>query len=490
MRQPANGDELSSAGVGRSPVARAGTVIDLFPSDEYFGQGRRRRVGIRGKRVRKTEDHSEGGPDGRPSGMALMAIPSPEIFLRLLFDRAVEVADPMRSLARFLPPKPAGRVVVVGAGKASARMAEAVEAEWGPCEGLVITRYGYARPCRGIEIVEAAHPVPDEAGLNATERMLSLLAGLGEGDFVLALISGGASALLVAPAEGVTLAQKQAVNAALLASGAPIDRMNTVRKHLSRVKGGQLAAAAWPARMLTLMISDVPGDDPAYIGSGPTVGDGSTPEDARSVLDRWHVEVPGSVRAALARPSGVVAPSDARLGAVENVIYAAPAQSLKAAAEMAEAAGCEVRILGDALEGEAREVAAAQAAEAIRLKAGRPAGAPPLVLLSGGELTVTRRGDGVGGPNAEFCLALAIALDGTAGIHAIACDTDGVDGAAEVAGALVSPATLAKASAAGLDPALSLARNDAHGFFGALGDQVVTGPTLTNVNDFRAVLIL
>ena len=414
----------------------------------------------------------------------------PAAFLRALFDGAVEVADPMRSLARFLPPKPAGRVIVVGAGKASARMAEAVEAVWGPCEGLVITRYGYARPCQGIEIVEAAHPVPDEAGAAATMRMLSLLEGLGEGDFVLALISGGASALLVAPVAGVSLAEKQAVNAALLASGAPIDRMNTLRKHLSRVKGGQLAAAAYPARMLALMISDVPGDDPAFIGSGPTVGDASTPADARAVLARWGIAVPQSVTAALAGASGVVPPGDARLGRVQNVIYAAPAQSLRAATEQAVAAGYEVQNLGDALEGEAREVARDQAALALRLQSERPAGAPPLLLLSGGELTVTRRGDGIGGPNAEFCLAMAIALNGAPGIHALACDTDGVDGAAEVAGAVIGPQTLAQARAAGLDPDTALARNDAHSFFAGIGGQVVTGPTLTNVNDFRAVLIL
>ena len=414
----------------------------------------------------------------------------PAAFLRQLFDGAVEVADPMRSLARFLPPKPAGRVIVVGAGKASARMAEAVEAVWGPCEGLVITRYGYARPCQGIEIVEAAHPVPDAAGAAATMRMLSLLEGLGEGDFVLALISGGASALLVAPVAGVSLAEKQAVNAALLASGAPIDRMNTLRKHLSRVKGGQLAAAAYPARMLALMISDVPGDDPAFIGSGPTVGDASTPADARAVLARWGIAVPESVTAALSGASGVVPPGDARLGRVQNVIYAAPAQSLRAATEQAVAAGYEVQNLGDALEGEAREVAREQAALALRLQADRPAGAPPLLLLSGGELTVTRRGDGIGGPNAEFCLAMAIALNGAPGIHALACDTDGVDGAAEVAGAVIGPQTLAQARAAGLDPDTALARNDAHSFFAGIGGQVVTGPTLTNVNDFRAVLIL
>ncbi len=414
----------------------------------------------------------------------------PSAFLRALFDRAVDVADPMRSLAGHLPPRPAGRIVVIGAGKASARMAEAVEAAWGPCEGLVITRYGYGRPCRGIEIVEAAHPVPDAAGEQATRRMLALLSGLGEGDFVLALISGGASALLVAPAGAITLEEKRAVNAALLACGAPIDRMNTVRKHLSRVKGGQLAAAAHPARMLALLLSDVPGDDPAFIGSGPTVGDPSTPADARAVIDRWRVAVPRSVEAVLSGRSGVVPPGDARLARVTNVVFAAPSQSLAAAAALAETEGAEVRLLGDAIEGEARDVAAAQAALALGMRRALRPGDRPVVLLSGGELTVTRRGEGIGGPNAEFCLALALALDGAAGIHALACDTDGVDGAAEVAGAQVAPDTLARAAAFGRDPATALAANDAHGFFGALGDQVVTGPTLTNVNDFRAVLVL
>ena len=414
----------------------------------------------------------------------------PGALLRALFDRAVEVADPMRSLAAHLPPRPAGRTVVIGAGKASARMAEAVEAAWGPCEGLVVTRYGYGRPCAGIEIVEAAHPVPDAAGVAATERMLDLLAGLGEGDFVLALISGGASALLVAPAGGITLAEKQAVNAALLASGAPIGQMNVLRKHLSRVKGGQLAAAAWPARMLALMISDVPGDDPGTIGSGPTVGDDSTPADARAILDRWRIAVPPSVDAVLFGPARVLGVADPRLARTENRVTAAPAQSLAAAADAARAAGCTVRILGDALEGEARDVAAEQAALVREIAADRRAGDPPLLLLSGGELTVTRRGDGIGGPNAEFCLALAIALAGCADVHALACDTDGVDGAAEVAGAVIAPDTLARAARLGLDPRAALDQNDAHGFFAALGDQVVTGPTLTNVNDFRAILVL
>ncbi|WP_425471697.1 glycerate kinase type-2 family protein [Rubellimicrobium rubrum] len=417
-----------------------------------------------------------------------MQSPDPSVFLRALFDRAIEVADPMRSLMAHLPARPSGRVIVVGAGKASARMAEAVGSAWGPCEGLVITRYGHERPLQGIEVVSASHPVPDAAGEAATGRMLDLLAGLTEDDFVLALISGGASALLVAPVPGVTLADKQAVNAALLASGAPISAMNTVRKHLSRVKGGQLAATAYPARMLALMISDVPGDDPAVIGSGPTVGEPSSSAAAGVILERWGIQVPDSVRRALAGATDVVPPGDPRLSRVQNRVVAAPAQSLAAAAEQARAVGYRVRILGDALEGEARDVARTMAAEALMLQ--RSVGPEPLVLLSGGELTVTRRGNGVGGPNAEFALALAVALGGSPGIHAIACDTDGVDGAAEVAGAVIGPDTLARSRGLGLDPWAALERNDAHGFFAALGSQVVTGPTLTNVNDFRAILIM
>lgn len=413
----------------------------------------------------------------------------PRGFLRALFDEAVAVADPMRRVPEALPPRPQGRVVVVGAGKASARMAEAVESVWGPCEGLVITRDGYGRPCRGIEIVEASHPVPDARGLAATGRMLTLVGRLGAEDFVLALISGGGSALLVQPAGAITLPELQAVNRDLLASGAPIEAMNTVRKHLSRVAGGQLAAAAFPARMLALMISDVPGDDPAFIASGPTVGDATTPADARAILARWGIEVPASVAAVLGGPTGVLPPGAPALARTENRVIAAPSQSLAAAAARARDAGCAVQVLGDALEGEARDLAAAQAAQARALQAAMAPGDAPVVLLSGGECTVTRRGDGVGGPNAEFALALALALDGAAGIHAIACDTDGVDGAAEVAGALAGPDTLARARARGLDPAAALARNDAHGFFAGLGDQVVTGPTLTNVNDFRAILV-
>lgn len=414
---------------------------------------------------------------------------TPEALLRRLFDHAVAAADPMQSLAAFLPPRPPGRVLVIGAGKASARMAEAVEAEWGPCEGLVITRYGYGRPCAGIEIALAAHPVPDAAGMAATARMLDMLDGLGPDDFVLALISGGASALLVQPAGDITLAEKQAINQALLASGAPIGRMNAVRKHLSRVKGGGLAVAAYPARMLALMISDVPGDDPATIGSGPTVGEASTPQAAAAILQQHGIDMPPSVRAVLDGPGSAVAPDDPRLGRVQNVVFAAPSQSLAAAAGMARQTGAQVRILGDAIEGEARDVAVAHARIALDAQSTMAADDAPLILLSGGELTVTRRGDGIGGPNAEYALALAIALAGAPGIHAIACDTDGVDGAAEVAGAIIGPDTLAKAAQCGADPAAALAQNDAHTFFGALGAQVVTGPTLTNVNDFRALMI-
>ncbi|MEM5582798.1 glycerate kinase [Roseibium sp. AS2] len=409
--------------------------------------------------------------------------------LKSLFQRAVEVADPMKSLAAHLPDKPSGRVVVVGAGKASARMAEAVETVWGPCEGLVITRYGYGRPCQGIEIVEAAHPVPDEAGFAATRRMLDLLSGLGEDDYVLALISGGASALLSAPAGDISLAEKQEVNQKLLASGAPIGQMNTVRKHLSRVKGGQLAAAAYPARMLALLLSDVPGDRPAEIGSGPTVGDASTAEDAKAILKSWKVEVPETVAEVLDGATRVLAPASERLARVSNVVFAAPSQSLEAAASLAEAEGCDVEILGDALEGEARDTARAHATLALSRQRERPEGSRPLLLLSGGELTVTRRGDGVGGPNAEYALALAFALKGAPGIHAIACDTDGVDGAAEVAGAVIGPDTLMRADKAGADAEEALLNNDAHRFFETIGNQVVTGPTLTNVNDFRAIWI-
>jgi len=329
--------------------------------------------------------------------------------------------------------------------------------------------------------------------------MLDLVAGLGPEDLALALISGGGSALLCAPAEGLTLDDKIAINAALLASGAPIGEINVVRKHLSRVKGGRLAAACHPARLLTLLISDVPGDDPAGIASGPTVGETSTPTDALAILKHYRIAPPdaaplaattlGAVMNVLRGPSDVVVPGDPRLATAETRIIAAPSQSLAAAADMARAAGVAVRMLGDAIEGEARALGAAQARLALSLRAEVAASARPLLLLSGGECTVTRRGNGIGGPNAEFALAAAMALNGAPGIHVLACDTDGVDGAAEIAGAYAGPECLTLALAKGRDPAKALAQNDAHSFFGAIGGQVVTGPTLTNVNDFRALLI-
>ncbi|WPY96791.1 glycerate kinase (plasmid) [Limimaricola variabilis] len=412
----------------------------------------------------------------------------PRGFLEALFGAAVARADPMEVMADHLPPRPEGRLLVIGAGKASARMAEAVEAVYGPCEGLVLTRYGYARPCKGIEIVEAAHPVPDRAGLEATARLLDMLAGLGPEDHVLALISGGGSALLCAPPEGMTLQDKQAVNEALLSSGAPISAMNVVRKQLSRVKGGRLGAACAPARLMTLVISDVPGDDPSEIASGPTVADTSKPEQALHIIERWNIAVPDSARAALAAGTDPVRPGDPRLARSETRIVAAPSQSLEAAAALARQAGCEVRLLGDALEGEARDLAREQVRMAREIEDTMTPDSAPVLLLSGGECTVTRRGKGRGGPNAEFALAAAIALEGDPRIHVLACDTDGVDGADEVAGACVGPDTLAKAGREAAEAALT--DNDAHGFFARVNAQVVTGPTLTNVNDFRALLIL
>ncbi|HUF55579.1 MAG TPA: glycerate kinase [Thermohalobaculum sp.] len=414
----------------------------------------------------------------------------PARLLRDMFDAAVAAADPMAVLARHLPERPRGRTVVVGAGKASARMAEALEAVWkGPLEGLVITRYGHARPTRAIEVVEAAHPVPDEAGSRAARRILDTVAGLDQDDLVIALVSGGGSALMTLPAGDITLEEKQAVNRALLASGAGIGKMNVVRKHLSRIKGGRLAAAAHPARLVALMISDVPGDDPGTIASGPTVGERSTPADALGILRAYGIDMPASVRRHLEAGEACPGPNDSRLARVENRIVAAPLLSLRAAARVAREAGVEPMILGDAIEGEAREVGIALAGIAVSVLAHGEPLERPAVLLSGGETTVTVRGGGRGGRNVELLLAVAIQLGGAA-VHGLSADTDGVDGAEEVAGALIGPATLTRAREAGLDPLAALEANDGHGFFEALGDQVVTGPTLTNVNDFRALLIL
>jgi len=367
-------------------------------------------------------------------------------------------------------------------------MAKAVEEAWpGPLSGLVVTRYGHAVPCERIEIVEASHPVPDESGHRAARRMLEMVHGLGRDDLVLALISGGGSALLSLPAPGLSFADKQAVNAALLRSGAPIGEMNTVRKHLSAIKGGRLAAAAFP----TLVISDVPGDDPADIASGPTVADKSTFADARAVLAKYAISEPRSVIAHLDRAADETPkPGSPQLANTTTILVATPQLSLEAAAKVARKAGAFPLILGDALEGEAREVGRVMAGIARQVVThGQPA-PPPLVLLSGGETTVTVRGKGRGGRNVEFLLALAVALDGLPGIFALAADTDGVDGAEEIAGAMVTPDTLERAAKLGINAKERLADNDAHSFFEALGDQVITGPTLTNVNDFRAILVL
>ncbi|HMV20231.1 MAG: glycerate kinase [Betaproteobacteria bacterium] len=411
--------------------------------------------------------------------------------LKDLFNAGLAASDPAGCLRDQLPEAGRGRLIVVGAGKAAAAMARAVEDSWpGPIEGLVVTRYGHGVPCRTIEVLEAAHPVPDEAGTLAARRILAQVSGLSETDQVLFLASGGGSALLAAPAEGVTLDAKQAITTALLKSGAAIDEINCVRKHLSAVKGGRLALAAWPARVLTLAISDVPGDDPAVIASGPTVADPTTCADALALLDRHRISVNSSLRDALA--SGELEtpkPGDPRLAASEFRLIASPRQMLEAAAARARERGLQPLILGDALEGEARELGRALAGVALSCARYRDPAPAPCVLLSGGETTVTVRGGGRGGRNTEFLLGLALGLGGAPGIHALAADSDGIDGSEDNAGAFVAPNTLARARVAGLDPRAALDANDAWGFFAALGDLLVTGPTRTNVNDFRAILV-
>ncbi len=408
-----------------------------------------------------------------------------------MFDAAVAAALPAATLPAYLPLPPKGRALVVGCGKAAASMAKAVEDHWpGELSGMVVTRYGYNVPTRMIEVVEAAHPVPDEAGRKAAERMLKMVQGLSADDLVLFLVSGGGSALLPLPAPGLTLADKQAINKALLRSGANITEMNCVRKHLSAVKGGRLAAACAPARVITLAISDIPGDDPAVIASGPTVADATTFADARAILEKYGITEPRAVVEHLrAAREESPKPGDPRLEKTELHMVAAPQMSLEAAAQVALRAGVTPVILGDAIEGEAREVAIVHAGIARQVRRhGQPA-PTPCVLLSGGETTVTLRGKGRGGRNAEFLLALAVALDGESGIHALAGDTDGIDGTEDNAGALLAPDSLARAAQRNLDAKHMLADNDGYNFFSGLGDLVMTGPTLTNVNDFRAILI-
>ncbi len=420
-----------------------------------------------------------------------MNVAEDRALLRDMFDAALAAAAPARLIGGHLPQPPAGRLIVIGAGKAAASMAASFEAAWGaqsPApEGMVVTRYGHGALTKRIKVVEASHPEPDEAGREAARRILSLAEGAGEGDLVLALISGGGSALLSLPAPGVDFGEKQALTRALLASGAPIGEMNCVRKHLSAIKGGRLAAAAFPARMLTLAISDVPGDDPGVIASGPTVADETTFAEARAILDRRGIAAPPSVARHLeAAADETPKPGDPRLMRAEYRLIGAPMLSLQAAAAVAKAAGVRPVILGDAIEGEARDLGAEMAAQALAERGA-------VALISGGETTVTiRRGAtplGSGGRNVEFLLGLAATLKGARGISAIACDTDGVDGMQEVAGAIVDEGTPERAEAAGRTLEDALARHDGHGFFAATGDQVATGPTLTNVNDFRAILV-
>ncbi len=411
--------------------------------------------------------------------------------LRDLFDAAVAEAMPERRIAAFLPDPPEGRTVVVGAGKGAAQLAQALEAAWpGPLSGVVVTRYGYGAPCERIEVLEAAHPEPDAAGQVAAERLLDTVSGLGPDDLVIALVCGGGSALLPAPPPGLTLADDIALNRALLASGAPISEMNLLRKHVSRIKGGRLAAAAHPARVVSLIVSDIPGDNPALVASGPTVPDGGTPEMARAMVAAHRLDLPEAVRRHLADPScAAPRPDDPVFARNEVRIVASAGRSLDAAADLARARGWNAVILSDSIEGESRDVAQMHAAIAREIAArGRPFAAP-VILLSGGETTVTLRARGKGGRNAEFLLAFALAVQGLDGIHALAADTDGIDGTEDNAGGFADGATAARIRAAGADPRALLAGNDAWTALDRAGDLLVTGPTGTNVNDFRAILI-
>ncbi|POZ62594.1 glycerate kinase type-2 family protein [Chromobacterium alticapitis] len=416
---------------------------------------------------------------------------SPQEVLRRLFDVAVESVKPER-LIDYLPPPPKGRTVVVGAGKAAAAMARALEGAWpGELSGVVATRYGHAVPTRRIEVLEAGHPVPDEAGRAAARRIMDAVRGLTADDLVICLLSGGGSALLTLPADGISLADKQEVSRQLLACGAGIDEMNALRKHLSAIKGGRLALACAPARLVTLAISDVVGDDPAVIASGPTVADPSAYADARAVAAKYGLNLPPAVSAHLAaEPDETPKPGDARLAHAEYRLIATPQLALRAAEAEARRLGYDVLLLGDSIEGEAREAAKVHAGIARQIAMRDAPVARPAVILSGGETTVTLKGRGRGGRNSEFLLALAIALNGLPGVYALAADTDGIDGSEDNAGAWIAPDTLARAAAQGLRAQDRLADNDGYGFFHALDDLLITGPTHTNVNDFRAILLL
>ncbi len=396
----------------------------------------------------------------------------PRALLEKMFQAAIDAAQPALCLPHHLPAPPKGRLVVLGAGKASAAMAKAVEDNWtGDLSGLVITRHGYEVACNRIEVVHASHPVPDDSGMKAAQRMLEIVKSLTADDLALCLMSGGGSALMPLPMAGMTLADKQRINKSLLASGATISEINCVRRHISAIKGGRLAAACAPARVLTLLISDVPGDNPSDIASGPTIADPTTCADAAAILRRYNIDAPPAL-----------SESVKQLGNAEHRLIATPKMALAAAAQIAQRENIPVHFLGDAIEGEARALGASMARQALAQN-------QPCVLLSGGETTVTLRGNGRGGRNVEFLLSLAINLNGAADIYALAGDTDGVDGTDDIAGAYVSPDTLERARAAGLDASQALENNDAHSFFEGIGDSIVTGPTRTNVNDFRAILI-
>ncbi|MGR3321383.1 MAG: glycerate kinase type-2 family protein [Pseudooceanicola sp.] len=413
-------------------------------------------------------------------------------FLTSLFEAAVAAADPREALRGHLPGKPKGRTVVIGAGKGAAQLARAFEAAWQDAvEGVIVTRYGYAVPCERLKVIEAAHPVPDAAGEAACREVLSALDGLTGDDLVIALVTGGGSALLAAPPEGLTLEDEQALNEALLSSGAPIGAMNAIRKQVSRVKGGRLAAAAAPAKVVTLIVSDVPGDDPAEVASGPTVPSATDRQDALAAVRAWNIDLPERIREFLdTAPEDAPEPDDPVFARNEVHVIASAARSLEAAAEEAEAAGLRAYILSDSVEGEAREVARVHAAIAREVAAKSRPFVAPCILLSGGETTVTLRDrDGRGGRNSEFLLSFALAVEGCSGIAALAADTDGIDGSEDNAGAFADGGTAEAMRAAGVDPAESLARNDAWHAFQACGGLFVPGPTGTNVNDFRAIWV-
>ena len=413
--------------------------------------------------------------------------PDPRAILRALFDAAVDAANPMRAVAANLPDPPKGRTVVIGCGKAAIQMAAAVEQNWqGALEGFVVAPHGYASPLKRVETVYSRHPVPDQASLGAADKALALAATLGKDDLLVALISGGGSSLMSKPAPGIAMEEKLGLIRALLQCGANIAELNCVRKHVSGIKGGRLAKAAAAARIHTLVLSDVPGDDPAIVASGPTVPDPTSKRDAAEILRRYRLDIPESVRHWLASPDE---PRATPAGGSETRVIVSPHESFKAATALAQQHGLNVLYLGDRIEGESREVAKVHAAIALEILQNNQPAAKPCVVLSGGETSVTVRGRGRGGRNVEFALSLAIALAGEKTIHALAGDTDGVDGMEQIAGAVIAPDTLDRARSLGLDPMAALDNNDGHGFFEALGDQLITGPTQTNVNDFRAILI-